>query len=207
MNFIDLLDDSDDDIPLRPSKNYGKPSTAATQFAPKEEMIELSSSDDDEPILKRSKTSPVIRENCTLKFTTRAGYDSDKTERYDSGSTEKYWSSDDSFSLPDISLSHGKPSADCESRISSSEQQLSTEICNSTADSRNKSNNEKQKHVPSQSSSSQEQSSDVAQFTHIKASVSTVNYYMTIISLFSLHLLPKANNNVERCKQRLILMI
>ncbi|XP_067945782.1 crossover junction endonuclease EME1-like isoform X1 [Watersipora subatra] len=110
MECIDLLDDSDDDIPLFPASKNSSP-TSVTPTVTKQkleslpsmpsETIELSSSDDEELMLEETKTDVK-----TLKPIIFPNYDSEKTEEY-SGSTERYSCSSDLESLPDINADMG----------------------------------------------------------------------------------------------------
>lgn len=133
MNYIDLLSDSDDDIPLIPSSH--RSSTNKSGFAIRngeanaksnttfkkahqcDPVNLLTSSDDDEPILKRPCQFSLAQKS-PLKYGESSkrtlqddintdDYPSDHTEKYSddvlSDHTEKYGSSDKD-SLPDISL-------------------------------------------------------------------------------------------------------
>lgn len=100
MNYIDLLDDSDDDIPLLPSKNAVKRPSASliTDVGPpvakktvqEASIVELLSSDDDDlPVLLQNRN----KQNLVSRPT--SGYDSDKTEVYSN-----------SDSLPDLDINN-----------------------------------------------------------------------------------------------------
>ena len=139
MNYIDLLSDSDDDIPLIPTavslnrskvpptangvlnnRNLKSGPTSTAVKAQNDDAVDLlTSSDEDEPISKRAR--PSIEANNTQfggpnKVLQQDEYGSDKTEKYSddvlSDVTEKYGS--DSDSLPDISLGDiPPPEPDC----------------------------------------------------------------------------------------------
>ena len=144
MNYIDLLSDSDDDIPLIPtagSLNRSKvpptsngvfnnrnlksgPTFTAVKAQNDNQVDLLTSSDEDEPILKRPRPS-LQANNAQFGGPNKVlqqgvidvdEYGSDKTEKYSddvlSDATEKYGS--DSDSLPDISLGDiPPPEPDC----------------------------------------------------------------------------------------------
>lgn len=142
MNYIDLLSDSDDDIPLIPTAQYlnrsktGNSSVKPTTFKPPTNSIKattsnegdavdlLTSSDDDEPILKRpciKNETPITDTNnhnggqLSSEVISLGDYASDQTDKYSddvlSDHTEKYGGSDKD-SLPDISLVNDPPPHD-----------------------------------------------------------------------------------------------
>lgn len=124
MGYIDLLDDSDDDIPLLPSNTAKGKSpvfasansvTGGKRSAAKSEPIDLLSSDedDDAPILKRLKPGSSIA-SCSgigSEHPLTADSDSDVTEKYGSCSTERYSFSSELGSLPDLNAADAAPPA------------------------------------------------------------------------------------------------
>ncbi|KAF6030214.1 EME1 [Bugula neritina] len=117
MDYIDLMDDSDDDIPLitsKPNKQITKSKstpgcTAFSILNAKEETVVLLSSDEEAPIPKYFKSS-------------HQNVGSSKDADFDSDSTMKY--SSDHDSLPDIFI---KPELDSACRLETATHQVNSD--------------------------------------------------------------------------------
>lgn len=101
-DYIDLSDDSDDDIPLLPSKKHKlsplpQTEVASLDSATESELVDLLSSDDEIPVFK-AQTS-----NSSDNIVQLDDNNSDKTDRC-SDLTERYSDSSDLESLPDINI-------------------------------------------------------------------------------------------------------